>query len=71
MKQVAVITDSADFPSIFLGCDYMVFSLSVLLYNKEKGIRNCFLIFTNANTGQLYLKRSGLVIYGWWVNMEG
>ena len=64
MKQVAVITDSRNFPSIFLGCDYMVFLLSVFLCHKEKGIRNCLLTFTNANTGQLYLKRLALVMGG-------
>lgn len=71
VKQVAVITYSADLSSIFRGCDYMfVFFSKYLAMQWERGGKTgCFLIFTNTNSGWQYLKRLELVIYGWQVKM--
>lgn len=71
VKQVAVITYSADLSSIFQGCDYMFFFFpKYLAMQWERGGKTgCFLIFTNTNSGWQYLKRLELVIYGWQVKM--
>lgn len=70
VKQVAVITYSADLSSIFRGCDYMFFFSKYLAMQWERGGKTgCFLIFTNTNSGWQYLKRLELVIYGWQVKM--
>lgn len=45
VEQVAVITYSADLPSIFIGCDYMVFLPSISLCNEKEGIRNWLFVY--------------------------
>lgn len=71
VKQVAVITYSADLPSIFLGCDYMVFLPSILLCNEKEGIRNWVFAYFYKHKFWVDLSEKISIGYLWVVGENG